>query len=289
MLIEYKIKLENDCVTITQFVDGDSGGGPVDTLDDGGGPVDTLDDGGGPVDTLDDGGGPVDTLDDGGSSGLASRPVIVFGPVIFGGSFEANGQKKSTSVTSLAPAIGLSNLRGLVLPPRTPFVMETQQQALWCWAAVARSVDHYYAPKSNSEQCGIARRVLRIRNCCASPSPGVCNRVARLEEALRVVGRFRAKIRRHLDFDVVKAEIEEYGVVCVRIGWFGGGGHFVAIHGCRLSTSGVRMVDVADPLFPECTMPFDEFVSAYKSAVGGGRWTTTYLCGSGEEDGNVFN
>lgn len=57
--------------------------------------------------------------------------------------------------------------------------------------------------------------------------------------------------------------------VCVRIGWNGGGGHFVAIAGYRVSHSGAQLVDVEDPLYGPSIAIYDEFKGSYLSR---GEW-----------------
>ncbi len=156
-----------------------------------------------------------------------------------------------------------------------PFQIEKQREDLWCWAAVSASVDHYFFPASTSTQCKIAREVLGIDNCCADPD--LCNDKAKLQDALEAVGRLRETLPRPLRFEEIRQEIDAFLPVCVRIGWNGGGGHFVVISGYHESPSGAQ-VDVADPLFPNSTMYYDDFVSAYQTGVtSGGEWTATFL------------
>ncbi|MBL8290684.1 MAG: hypothetical protein JNN08_02545 [Bryobacterales bacterium] len=160
------------------------------------------------------------------------------------------------------------------------FQMPKQLEELWCWAAVSVAVDQYFAPSSTLNQCTVAGLVFN-RECCADSGP--CNRATSLADALNRVGHRHSRLERPLDFAEIRSEIDAGRPVCVRIGWLGGGGHFVAIHGYWLSVSGVPHVDVADPLFPSGRWNYDDFVLAYQNgevANGGGRWTHTYLLSS---------
>src|SRR5437867_2038718 len=129
-----------------------------------------------------------------------------------------------------------------------PFQIEKQLQDKWCWAAVSVSVDHYFSPGSTFSQCRIARDVLGGLPCCGAPD--TCNTPASLRAALDDVGRFRDRLPRPLLFDEIRQEIDARSPVCVRIGWNGGGGHFVVISGYRELASGAQLVEVSDPLFP---------------------------------------
>jgi hypothetical protein len=61
--------------------------------------------------------------------------------------------------------------------------------------------------------------------------------------------------------------------VGARIGWNGGGGHFVVLTGYR-SSGKVREVEVQDPWTGRSTLAVDAFATNYKNS---GTWTHTYL------------
>jgi hypothetical protein len=160
------------------------------------------------------------------------------------------------------------------------FPLEKQRQDKWCWAAVSVSVDHYFSPRSNLTQCLIAQKVLNNGPCCSGQEG--CNRAARLQAALSVVGKLKTIVTRPLQFDEVRREINANRPVCVRIAWSGGGAHFVIIRGYRQSASGLQLVEVADPLFPSSTVLYDVLVSGYQNPENpddGGRWTASFLVG----------
>jgi hypothetical protein len=61
--------------------------------------------------------------------------------------------------------------------------------------------------------------------------------------------------------------------LCARIGWVGGGGHFVILHGWVKTPAGGEFVEVADSLFGPNTVPYGDFVSRYRTT---GSWTHSY-------------
>ncbi|MEB2360098.1 MAG: hypothetical protein OZ929_02090 [Bryobacterales bacterium] len=159
--------------------------------------------------------------------------------------------------------------------------MQEQDADQWCWAAVSVSLEHYFFPISTTSQCQMAQDVLGAADCCSDRE--VCNQPRKLQEALDVIRRKTAKLPRRLTFQTlpqplgfpdIRREIDAGFPVCARIGWAGGGGHFVVVSGYRQSPSGDSKVDVADSLFGESTTDFDEFLSAYRDS---GQWTATFL------------
>jgi hypothetical protein len=61
--------------------------------------------------------------------------------------------------------------------------------------------------------------------------------------------------------------------VGARIGWNGGGGHFVVLTGYR-SAGKLKEVEVQDPWTGRSTLAVDVFAGNYKNS---GTWTHTYL------------
>lgn len=159
-----------------------------------------------------------------------------------------------------------------------PFLMPRQEQSLWCWAAVAVSVDHYFVPERTLRQCHVARRVLAL-DCCANHSP--CNVAERLTTALTKIGREFTFVPNALPFPAVREEIDAGRPVCALIQWYGGGGHFVAIYGYDHSAAGHPLVHVADPLFADGLWYYASFCTAYQAGHDGlgprgGQWVETY-------------
>jgi len=156
------------------------------------------------------------------------------------------------------------------------FLMETQTQTQWCWAAVSVSVARFYVPSDEVSQCDVANMELGTDACCASPS--ACNVDNTLETALDRVGHFRDIAFEPLPFSDVQAEIKAGRPLGCRVGWFGGGGHFVVIHGASVEAAGGsvrRWVAIADPLFGPSDYLLVDFTGGYRQ--GEGEWTHSYF------------
>jgi hypothetical protein len=278
MAVEFKIKIENNGITITQvvepvtsqvtvrsaaqggvlksnhlrasFASGSGGGGNAETGPGGGGNAETGPGGGGNAETGPGGGGNAETGPGGGGNAET-------GPG--GGGNAETGPGGGAAGT--APRQPSSN---------SFFQMETQGESEWCWAAVSASVDHYFQPESSLTQCQVATEVIGDE-CCAVPDP--YNEPEMLDTALTVVGRL-GDTTGPLTFEELQSEIDAKRPVCIRIAWDDGGAHFVALSGYQVLSSGARTVDVADPFYPDSTEDFDLFPSYYH---GGGEWTATFL------------
>ena len=154
-----------------------------------------------------------------------------------------------------------------------PFLMEKQKQSEWCWAAVALSIERYFSPYSVWGQCGIAAQVLPdAKDSCDYPQNH--DKPAQLEVALAAVSRLKETRKGAMKFEDLQRELDAGSPVCVRIKWTGDGAHFVVLTGYRVSASNLRVVDIADPLYPDSTRAFDDFPSTYQ---GGGEWTDSFL------------
>ena len=68
----------------------------------------------------------------------------------------------------------------------------------------------------------------------------------------------------------VKNEIDKNRPLCARIGWSGGGGHFVALDGYNQDFD---MIAVDDPIYGASDVNLNVFQTAYQ---GSGTWTHTY-------------
>jgi hypothetical protein len=153
-----------------------------------------------------------------------------------------------------------------------PFTIQTQEQDLWCWAAVAASIDDYFARGASMTQSGVANKVLKRGDCTANNR--ACNVVATLQDALLEVSHLDGFVTRRLEFSEIKEQIDKKRPVCVRIGWFEGGGHFVVISGYSISESGTEMLTIRDPWYVDSILTFEDFGSAY--LLGEGSWTDSF-------------
>lgn len=153
-----------------------------------------------------------------------------------------------------------------------PFKIQDQEQDLWCWAAVAASIDDYFSPGASKSQPVIAARVLG-QSSCVGVIPD-CNRTAKLQDALEVVERLEKDVTHALEFSEICRQIDQKLPVCARIRWFGTGAHFVVITGYGISKSGKQLLMIQDPWYPESTLTYEEFGSAY--LLGRGEWSDSF-------------
>ena len=152
------------------------------------------------------------------------------------------------------------------------FTMEEQVMSFWCWAAVAKSTFVFYAPGSNRwTQCKIAKIVCTKPTCCTNP-PG-CNDSKRLSDALRVTGNYVNERAGTITWMDIKTEINAGRLVCARIQWNEGGGHFVSIYGVSKIGNSIK-VYIADSIYGISIMTFTQFKNNYRSS---GSWSRTYF------------
>src|SRR5262249_17208683 len=134
---------------------------------------------------------------------------------------------------------------------RLPLTMQAQTQTNWCWAATSTSVNQYYFP-STWTQCRVANAELGLTGCCNAPVPSACNVPWYLDRALTRTGNY-VSFEGPVTFERVKTEIDAGRPVGVRVGWSGGGGHFLVIEGySRIGTN--TFFDLDDPIYGESTL-----------------------------------
>jgi hypothetical protein len=153
------------------------------------------------------------------------------------------------------------------------FSMQAQTQTNWCWAATATSVSHFYWWWSTWTQCGVANGELGHNDCCNSSVPSACNVPWYLDRALTRTNNFVSIIAGQAGFAQVRAELDAGRPVGARIGWSGGGGHFMVIYGYSL-VGGVEYFDIDDPIYGKSHLTVADFSSSYQ---GSGSWTHTYF------------
>jgi len=148
------------------------------------------------------------------------------------------------------------------------FTMQQQEQTQWCWAAVSTSVNLYYHPASGQTQCALTNVAMNQTTCCQNGSTVQCNQPWFLDQALQIVGNLNAWSAGKAALATVKNEIRACRPFCLRIGWNGGGGHFVTVYGFAL-----QRINIADPWYGNSVVPYGPFPSTYQ---GGGTWTDNY-------------
>ena len=152
-------------------------------------------------------------------------------------------------------------------------LMQTQLQPNWCWSAVSTSVSCFYNPASAWTQCTLANAELEQTGCCADGSASQCNRDWYLDRALKRTGNLQSWVGNPVTLSDVEHELNAGRPVGVRIGWAGGGGHFVVLDGSADPGTGPGFLTVQDPIFGKSRMPYSAFRNTYH---GNGSWTHTY-------------
>jgi hypothetical protein len=152
-----------------------------------------------------------------------------------------------------------------------PFTLQHQNETQWCWAAVTSSVAGYYQNPSWT-QCNLANNQFGQTTCCSNGSSTVCNEPWYLDRALGTVRNLANFIAGALSLTQIQSEIDAGRPIGVRIGWPGGGGHFVTITGY----SDQNVINVQDPWYaPQgAAVDYMTFRFVYQ---GSGQWTHTYL------------
>jgi hypothetical protein len=179
-----------------------------------------------------------------------------------------------------APSASAQAPAGGAAPPgptsfEIPFTMQTQGQAHWCWAATETSVSLFYDPMTSWTQCSLANQVLPLRHgidCCQDPSVPECDTDWHLDSALRATSNLRRVRPGVVSRSHLKSLMAASSPLCARIGWAGGSGHFVVLHGYKETSAG-EFVDVADPNSISSTVLYNDLVARYRSA---GAWTHFY-------------
>ena len=150
------------------------------------------------------------------------------------------------------------------------FEVQAQTQSEWCWAAVSTSINHFYDSSSTVTQCQVVNHQLGRSDCCTDPSSSNCNQPGYLDQALQYLNNFASEKGQGTDQDVVTA-LDAGTPPCIRIGWAGGGGHFIGVNGCEPTD----LICVSDPIWGDSTITYDTLTSGQYE--GSGTWTNTYF------------
>jgi hypothetical protein len=155
---------------------------------------------------------------------------------------------------------------------RLAFIMQAQLQSQWCWAACSTSVSLFYDSASGWTQCSVVNAELGQSTCCQNGSSTQCNQPWYLDRALTRTGNLASWSGGVATIAQIRSEIRNGRPLCARIGWSGGGGHFVAIAGYRACDPD-EYIDVRDPIYGSSDVALATFTSSYQ---GTGSWTHTY-------------
>jgi len=175
---------------------------------------------------------------------------------------------------SAAPVGGLPKIRVRKLPvwTRLDTDIPTQEQTQWCWCATSLGVHDYYDRADNTSQCQAANLILGATNACTSPTDAAINKPWFLDQAFDAFGNLREPIiGGTLGFTDIKAEVNRGTPLGTRIGWSGGGGHFMVMEAFR--SPGTQMVAIDDPIYGQSDISLATYSTAYQ---GSGSWTHSY-------------
>jgi Papain-like cysteine protease AvrRpt2 len=151
------------------------------------------------------------------------------------------------------------------------FSMQPQTQTNWCWSAVSVSTSKFYNSASQWTQCSLANQQLGQSTCCQSGGTTACNQAWYLDQALTETDNLDAWQSGTVTQQILEGEIVRRFPVGVRIGWSGGGGHFVIVDGATTSNSTIH---VEDPIYGTSDIAYSTLASSYQ---GSGSWTHTYF------------
>jgi hypothetical protein len=165
------------------------------------------------------------------------------------------------------------------------FEVEKQKRGNWCWAAVTNSLLRFFNSDHELTQCDIVKECFSLAkgyetetDCCQHARRQECNRTFKLVDALDIVGLLFSRCNYALSLDEIRDQINRGVPVGVRIGWRGGGGHFVVITAVGPpdpkgdNHTWVRVADPKDPAAAFIT--YRALKNRYK---GEGKWTHSYL------------
>jgi hypothetical protein len=108
-------------------------------------------------------------------------------------------------------------------------------------------------------------------DCCGTDAAGPCNGDFELDRTLTIVSHFDHMASSVCDFNTVTREIDGKRPLGLRVGWFQGGGHFVAI-GAYSALQGQRL-HIEDPWWGVSDDTYNKVKGRYLDL---GSWTHTY-------------
>lgn len=155
-----------------------------------------------------------------------------------------------------------------------PFRVIRQAQSLWCWAAVSSSVAEYFGTNGWS-QCRVASAEMG-GDCCTSGGSAQCNRWHYLESALQRVEHFRDAAPGHLTPQAIADELDADLPVCLRVQWWNGEGHFLAIHG-MIPHGNDPILLLTDPIYGRAQVQGSVLLNSGYQGAARGRWTHSYV------------
>jgi len=153
---------------------------------------------------------------------------------------------------------------------------QAQLETNWCWAAVASSISQYVSVAFS--QCEIVNQQVGRTDCCINPSSSNCNQSGYLDQALQFVNCFAYEEDQASSYTEVRGALLTNLPPCIRIGWSGGGGHFIIIKGLDPNGSAAPAAFsllVSDPIYGDSWVTYEALTNGLYQ--GSGTWTNTYF------------
>lgn len=151
------------------------------------------------------------------------------------------------------------------------YQMQHQLQNAWCWSAVSTSTSVFYDEHSPWTQCSLVSKVLNQPGCCQDGSTPQCNQPYYLDKGLGATGNLESVSTGAQTPTTVQTQMDAIRPLAIRVGWQGGGGHFILISGIGEEQT---MVAVQDPWFGPSYIKYNVLVEKYQ---GMGHWTHSYF------------
>lgn len=159
---------------------------------------------------------------------------------------------------------------------RLNFVIQHQEQRLWCWAAVTVSIFDFYR-NGSSRQCDVVNIEKGLTDCCVNGSVTPCNEVGPLGRPLDRNHNLNVISPGPTALAILKIEIDNGRPVGCRVEWSRSGAHFMVVYGYGDSlVNGVviNTIEIADPSYDYSIQNLDTFPSKYH---GGKGWSHSYF------------
>ncbi len=222
--------------------------------------------------------------DTGGQTTGCGCPTVI-GPIVFtGGSATASQPTlKFVNMAGVTPTVGTN------ITPSGVFDMQAQEEGMWCWAAVAVSVNNFLGTPNTWTQRKLVSQILG-RDCSADTNPASpCNSPFNLEGPLARVGNLFDPNGAQFDRIARFSDLQDYWArfplpVCLRIVWHDGSGqaHFIALTGATRLADGTQLLMVNDPAphgFGPAQWDYDQLRLNYGSpgSESIGQWNDTYF------------
>jgi hypothetical protein len=108
-------------------------------------------------------------------------------------------------------------------------------------------------------------------DCCTNPSSSNCNVIGYLDKALTFVGHLSSEQGSAAAYSTMSAAVNAGTPPCIRIGWSGGGGHFIGVYGIEPT----NQLWVTDPIYGQSLVSYATLTGG--TYEGTGTWTNTYF------------